>query len=81
MANYYNISAPLGRQRDDTNFARMGAYKLSEIAPAFRTTPESKKLRGQCMYDGDKKCTAESDMCHYITPERMKYLWSHQKEA
>lgn len=76
MTNYYNISLALGRRAKDTKVDRLAAYKGSEINPAY--SEAVLQLRGQCDNDNDQNCTNDSDLCHYITPEHMKNLWSEQ---
>lgn len=78
MTNYYNISLPLGRRAKEIKVDRLGPYKGSEINPAYGESVL--KLRGQCDHDNDQNCTTEADLCHYITPQHMEYLWSQEHQ-
>lgn len=74
----------LGRRAKDIAVDRIGAYKRSEINPAY--SEAVLQLRGQCDHDKDTNCTTDdtdtdTDICHYITPEHMKYLWSHRQRG
>lgn len=74
MVNYYNISVALGRRSNDFVADRLGAYQGSEINPSYFVAVQ--KLRRQCDFDKDQNCTKDAHMCHYITPQHMKFLSS-----
>ena len=78
MVNYYNISIALGRRSKDVMVDRLGAYNGSEMNPAY--SEGVLKLRRQCDFDSDQNCTKDAHMCHYVTPQHMKYLWSLQTQ-
>jgi hypothetical protein len=67
--NYYDISST-----GDPYFTNVRHVKENRMQSYLGPESEIPTLRGQCIFNSDQACAAESHICHYVTPEGMHRL-------
>lgn len=78
--NFYNIPVHSGLAGfENVEQDRIQSYLGSTW---FRKSKQTKHLmqRGECNHKTAEACTVNSDLCHYVTPEKMDDLHQQQKQ-
>lgn len=76
FTNYYHIAVHSG-VLPDVPEDRLVGYNSSYLY-AGAPNPKNQALRRECLHKGDDQCTADSTICHYVTPEHMYRLHRSQ---